>query len=401
MDRKVRMGMVGGGEGGFIGPIHRMAAALDGEVELVAGCFSRDPGRARSSGEKFGLPADRVYSDYQQMIRTESARSNGGRMEFVAVVTPNHWHLPVSVAALEAGFHVLSDKPAACTLEEVLELKKVVEASGCLYGLTHTYAAYPLVMQAREMVQSNMLGPVRRVGVTYAQGWLAQPGDTHGSKQANWRTDPRCSGESGCFADIGTHAHHLVEYITGQWITAVCADLQTAVAGRHLDDDGAALFKLENGARGTLTASQVCGGEGNNLNISVHCELGSLFWEQETPDRLQVKRRGQADAVYRAGVDSAYLAEKVRARLRTPRGHPEGYIEAFANLYRDFAAMVRCKRDGRCIENVHAVGDIAAGVRGMAFVRGAIESSGQSAWVPLTPYWNQGGSMLSVTVAKC
>ncbi|MFS1526146.1 Gfo/Idh/MocA family protein [Microbulbifer sp. 2304DJ12-6] len=391
MDRKVRMGMVGGGEGGFIGPIHRMAAALDGEVALVAGCFSNNPERSRTSGEQLGLPADRVYSDYQQMMRAESARSCDERMEFVAVVTPNHWHLPVSVAALEAGFHVLSDKPAARTLEEVLELKKVVEASGRLYGLTHTYAAYPMVMQARDMVQSKVLGPVRRVSVAYAQGWLAQPDDTHSSKQAHWRTDPQRAGESGCFADIGTHAHHLVEYITGQWVTAICADLQTAVAGRLLDDDGAALFKLESGARGTLMASQVCGGEGNNLNISVHCELGSLFWEQENPNRLQVKRRGQADAVYRAGVDSAYLDEKVRARLRTPQGHPEGYIEAFANLYRDFAAMVRCKRHGRAIEGVHAVGDIAVGVRSMAFVRGAIQSSSQSAWVPLRPYWGQRG----------
>ncbi|MFA0812373.1 Gfo/Idh/MocA family protein [Microbulbifer epialgicus] len=388
MSRKIRMGMVGGGDGAFIGAIHRMAAALDGEIELVAGCFSSNPERGRTSGEKLGLAADRIYPSYQQMIIEESVLSPEKRMEFVVVVTPNDLHLPVSIAALEGGFHVLSDKPAAGTLEEVIELQREVFRSGKIYGLTHTYAAYPMVLQAREMLNRGDLGPVRRVTVAYPQGWLALSGDSAGSKQASWRTDPARSGESGCFADIGTHAHHLVEYVTGQRITDVCADLGSIVEARALDDDGAALFKLENGARGTLTASQVCGGEGNNLNISVYCEQGSLFWEQESPNELQVKRRGQPIDIYRAGADCDYLEDKVRSRCRTPQGHPEGYIEAFANIYRDFAQSVRCRWDGQSTEQDSCVGDIQAGVRGMAFVRGALESSRKgSSWVSLTPYW--------------
>lgn len=388
MDKKIRMGMVGGGEGAFIGAIHRMAAALDGEIELVAGCFSGDSERCRKTGEKLGLHPDRIYQSYQQMFQEESRRSADDRVEFVSVVTPNHLHLPVSIAALRAGFHVLSDKPAASTLEETLELKREVEQSGHLYGLTHTYAAYPLVMQARAILGRRELGSIRRVTVAYPQGWLALAGDSTGSKQASWRTDPARSGESGCFADIGTHAHHLVEFFTGQHISEVCADVQAVVDERALDDDGAALFKLDQGARGTLTASQVCGGEGNNLNISVYCEDGSLFWEQEAPNQLQVKRRGQPVAIWKAGADCEYLDGGVRSFCRTPQGHPEGYIEAFANIYRDFAGQVRGRRKGVVSKNSPAVGNIDAGVRAMAFVRGVLESSrAKSSWVSLAPYW--------------
>lgn len=388
MGKKIRMGMVGGGEGAFIGAIHRMAAALDGEIELVAGCFSSDPERGRTSGEKLGLKPERVYQSYQQMFLEESKRSSSDRVEFIAVVTPNDLHLPVSIAALRAGFHVLSDKPAAGTLEETHELQKEVARSGQIYGLSHTYAAYPLVMQARETLRRGELGQIRRVTVAYPQGWLALADDSSSSKQASWRTDPARSGESGCFADIGTHAHYLVEFFTGQRISEVCADLQSVVDGRALDDDGAALFKLAEGGRGTLTASQVCAGEGNNLNISVYGERGSLFWEQESPNQLQIKRRGCPVAILRAGADCEYLDEKVRARCRTPQGHPEGYIEAFANIYRDFAQMVRSRRKGLPAECDNSVGDIDAGVRAMAFVRGALESSSnQSSWVSLAPYW--------------
>jgi len=388
MGKKIRMGMVGGGEGAFIGAIHRMAAALDGEIELVAGCFSSNADRGRTTGEKLGLASERIYQSYQQMFSEEAKRSSRDRAEFIAVVTPNDLHLPVSIAALRAGFHVLSDKPAASTLEETLELKNEVAESGLLYGLTHTYAAYPLAMQARTIIGRGELGQIRRVTVAYPQGWLALAGDSNSSKQASWRVDPARSGESGCFADIGTHAHHLVEFFTGQKISEVCADLQSVVDERALDDDGAALFKLTEGGRGTLTASQVCGGEGNNLNISVYGERGSLFWEQESPNQLQLKRRGQPVAILLAGADCEYLDEKVRARCRTPQGHPEGYIEAFANIYRDFAQMVHCHRDGLPLESDHSVGNINAGVRAMAFVRGALESSrNQSSWVSLAPYW--------------
>ncbi|MCO1334981.1 Gfo/Idh/MocA family oxidoreductase [Microbulbifer sp. OS29] len=388
MGKKIRMGMVGGGEGAFIGAIHRMAAALDGDIELVAGCFSSSPERGLITGNKLGLSPERVYPSYQQMFLQESKRIASDRVEFIVVVTPNDLHLPVSIAALRAGFHVLSDKPAAATLEGAHELQKEVARTGQLYGLTHTYAAYPLAMQAREMLRRGELGRIRRVSVAYPQGWLALADDSSNSKQASWRTDPARSGESGCFADIGTHAHHLVEFFTGQRITEVCADLQSVVDERALDDDGAALFKLETGGRGTLTASQVCGGEGNNLNISIYGEQGSLFWEQESPNQLQIKRRGHPVAILRAGADCEYLDEKVRARCRTPQGHPEGYIEAFANIYRDFARMIHDRRENLPVDSNNSVGDIEAGVRAMAFVRGALESSrSQSSWVALTPYW--------------
>lgn len=386
MNNRIRMGMVGGGEGAFIGAIHRMAATLDGQIEIVAGCFSSNPERGRITGEKLGLTADRVYGDYTTMMRKEAARSAATRMEFVAVVTPNALHLPVATAALEHGFHVLSDKPAARTLEEVLSLKRTIIQSQLFYGLTHTYSAYPMVLQAREMILAGQLGSVRRVAVAYPQGWLSSAEDGY-SKQALWRTDPTQAGESGCFGDIATHAHNLVEYATGLRMTEVCADLHSVVAGRALDDDGAALFKLENSARGTLMASQICAGEGNNLNISIYGEKGSLFWQQQIPNQLQVKRKGRPMEIFQAGTDCAYLNEKVRSRCRTPEGHPEGYIEAFANIYRDFAIQVRAARNDTVA--IDAGDSIEAGVRGMAFVRGAIESSNNhSRWVALEPLWN-------------
>lgn len=380
------MGMVGGGDGAFIGAIHRMAAALDGEIELVAGCFSSDPERGRRSGERLGLAPERVYGSYPEMMRAEAMLPPAERMEFVAVVTPNHLHLPVAGAALEAGFHVLCDKPAARTLEEAMALREAVRESGLLYGLTHTYAAYPLVRQAREMIRRGELGAVRRVSVAYPQGWLAFADDASASQQAAWRTDPAKSGESGCFGDIGTHAHNLVENVTGLHVTEVCADLASVVDGRALDDDGAALFRLENSARGTLTASQVCTGEGNNLNISVYCEQGALFWQQEEPNTLQVKRRSRPQEIYRAGNNCDYLAPEVRALCRTPEGHPEGYIEAFANIYRDFSRRVKETRAG---QPSAGDSDIDAGVRGMAFVHGAIESSkNRSRWFSLRQLWD-------------
>ncbi|SHG22496.1 Predicted dehydrogenase [Microbulbifer donghaiensis] len=389
MSKRVRMGMVGGGEGAFIGAIHRMAAALDGEIELVAGCFSSDPARGRATAARLGLPADRAYASYRDLVLGEAARPAGERMEFVSVVTPNDLHLPAATEALRGGFHVLSDKPAARSLEETISLRAVVHETGLVYGLTHTYAAYPMVRQAREMVCGGELGAVRRVTVAYPQGWLASADDA-GGKQASWRTDPARSGESGCFADIGTHAHNLVEFVTGSRITEVCADLRSVVDGRLLDDDGAALFRLENSARGTLTASQVCAGEGNNLSISVYGEKGALSWQQEDPNRLQLRRRGGPLETYVAGADCAYLAPEARALCRTPQGHPEGYIEAFANIYRDFADRVRRARTGEPADASGASGGIEAGVRGMAFVRGALESSrNHSSWVSLRPLWEE------------
>ncbi|TQV66736.1 Gfo/Idh/MocA family oxidoreductase [Exilibacterium tricleocarpae] len=372
--------MVGGGEGSFIGAIHRMAAALDGEIELVAGCFSSDPERGRRAGAQLGLAASRTYPHYETMLETEAGLAADQRMQFVAIVTPNHLHFPIAEAALRRGFHVLCDKPAALNLEETLALKQQVDSAGGLFGLTHTYAAYPLVRQARAMVTAGELGGVRRVTVSYPQGWLADAGDTCASPQAQWRTDPQKSGESGCFGDIGTHAHHLAEHITGVDITELCADLTTYVDGRVLDDDGAVLFRMANGARGTLTASQICAGEGNDLQISVYCDLGSLAWRQETPNALVLKRRGQPAQVLKAGVNCDYLHRDARAYCRTPAGHPEGYIEAFANIYRDFARAI--KHGSTAIYPSFA--SIDEGVRGMLFVRAVLESSrNHSTWVRL------------------
>ncbi|MEN3157962.1 Gfo/Idh/MocA family oxidoreductase [Alkalimonas sp. NCh-2] len=376
MKSKVRMGMIGGAAGSFIAGIHRMAARLDNRVELVAGCFSRDHHKSLELGKALGLPAQRCYASYQQMLQAEAALPVDERIEFVSIVTPNHLHFPIAKAALEAGLHVLSDKPATISLEQALQLQLLVQQSRLHYGLTHTYAAYPLVRQARLMIEQGILGAIRRVSVSYPQGWLASAADSHASVQASWRTDPSQSGESGCFADIGSHAFHLLEYITGLQVEEIAADLLCQVPGRALDDDGAALLRLTQGARATLTASQTCAGLGNNLQISVYGELASLYWQQEHPNQLWLQRRGEPQQLLTAGTDCRYLDPAVQQSCRTPAGHPEGYIEAFANLYRDFAALIRQETS-----SVPVCG-IEAAVRGMAFIRAAVSSSQQNAsWV--------------------
>lgn len=375
------MGMVGGGEGSFIGAIHCMAAALDGEIELVAGCFSHDPERSLRAGQNLHISADRTYADYQTMMRVEAERPLDERMQFVAIVTPNHLHFPVAELALKHGFHVLCEKPAATDLETTLALKKCVDESRSLFGLTHTYAAYPMVRQARAMIRAGEMGEVRRISVAYPQGWLAGAEDGQASPQAQWRTDPAKSGESGCFGDIGTHAHHLVEMITGLSMHQVCADLRSCVDGRDLDDDGALLFRMQNGARGVLSASQVCTGEGNNLQISISCDEGTLAWQQETPNELIVKRNAQPASTYKAGVNCNYLSDDARRYCRTPEGHPEGYIEAFANIYRDFASDIKQQT---ALESP-SYASIDEGLRGMLFIRAALQSSrNNSAWVTLS-----------------
>jgi len=375
---KVRMAMVGGGEGAFIGAIHRIAARLDNQIELVAGCFSSKAERSKAMAAQLGISAARCYDSYQQLFAAEAQLPPQQRIEFVAIVTPNHLHFPVAKAALQAGFHVLSDKPATLSLAEAQQLQALVQKSGLRYGLTHTYAAYPMVQQARLLVQQGRLGSVRRVAVSYPQGWLADKADSDGSAQAQWRLDPARAGSSGCFADIGSHAFQLAEFISALQVTELCADLATVVEGRLLDDDGSALLRFNNGARGTLLASQVCAGMGNALQISVYGELGSLSWQQEQPNQLLLQLRGQPQQIWQAGNDNVYLAEQVRAWCRTPAGHPEGYLEAFANIYHDFALALR-----------HPTSDsVAAGiteaVRGMAFLQAAVESSRQNAaWVAI------------------
>ena len=368
---KVRFGMVGGGQGAFIGYVHRLAAQLDGQIELVCGAFSRDPENCRETGQALGLDSSRCYDNYEAMMMAEAALPEDERMEFVAIVTPNHVHFPVAKAALEAGFPVLSDKPATLNLTEMQELSQIIYESGLAYGLTHTYLGYPLVTAAKDIVASGGIGKVRKVYAEYIQGWLATEVD---NKQADWRTDPSRSGASGCMGDIGTHAHNLAEYVTGKVMTHVAADLTIFVDGRRLDDDGSALFRMEDGVKGTLSASQVCVGKENSLSIRVYGETGGLEWYQEEPNTLIRTYPDRPTEIIRAG--QGYLSEPVQSHFRTPPGHPEGYIEAFANIYLEFAEVVRTKGGVKA--------GAAAALRGMAFVEELVESSNNnSAWTEI------------------
>ncbi|GIX31289.1 MAG: oxidoreductase [Porticoccaceae bacterium] len=364
---RVRMGMVGGGEGGFIGRIHRLAAALDGEVELVCGAFSADPERSRRSGAAWGLDPARVYPDWQVLLAAEAARPAAERAEFIAVVTPNHLHLPVAAAALEAGFAVFCEKPATRDLAEARALAEVVAASGRPFALAHTYAGYPLVHEARARIAAGELGRVRRVVVEYQQGWLAA--DPGGEP---WRLDPARSGPSGCLADIGVHAFHLAEFVTGLEVAELAADLAAVVPGRRVEDDAAVLLRFAGGARGVLLASQVSPGEENGLRIRVYGERAGLEWFQEAPNTLWLKGNDRPAARLTAG--GPWLGKVARALTRTPPGHPEGYIEAFANLYRAFAAAVRAGGRHAPPEAAWLPG-IREAVRGMAFVDAALASS--------------------------
>lgn len=374
----VRFAMIGGGEGAFIGPVHRTAAAIAGNCRLVAGALSSDAERARRSGEAIGLPAGRSYASWHEMIEGEQGLAPEERAEFVAIVTPNHVHAPAAIAALEAGFPVLSDKPLTDTVEAALQIAAAAERTRGLVGVTHTYTGYPMVRQARELVAGGGFGAVRRVAVCYTQGWLAKAEDSVG-KQAEWRIDPARSGLAGAFGDIGTHAFNLVEYITGQRMTRLSAEIRAAVPGRALDDDGAAMFHLDGGGRGTLVASQICTGDSNGLEISVWCEEAGLHWRQEQPNALRVARRGKPEEIWTPGGDRTYLGAAAMAVTRLPSGHPEGYFEAFANIYRDFAQAVRGH-----VPDSPSFASLADGVAGMRFIQAAYDSSAKgAAWIDL------------------
>jgi predicted dehydrogenase len=377
VNRKLRMGMVGGGPGAFIGPVHKIAAELDGKIEMVAGAFSQSAERSRAAGAGFAIDPARAYSSYDAMFEAEKQRKDG--IDFVVIATPNHLHLPVAKAALAAGIAVMSDKPATATYEEVLELESEVDKAGLPYGLTHTYAGYSLVREARALLAAGTLGPTRKVAVEYLQGWLSSPLEMSGQKQAAWRSDPVLNGPGGCIGDIGTHAFHLLEYVTGLKVTSIHAALRTVVAGRRLDDDCNALVRLEGGASGTLIASQVAAGERNGLGLRVYGEKGSIEWRQEDPNRLRVKWLDGPEEIRHAA--GGYLGADARAVTRLPGGHPEGYIEAFAVLYREFAdGLVAWQKDPSHIMPVTLPG-IQAGVRGMRFIERAIESSRTENWV--------------------
>ncbi len=374
MKRKLRMGMVGGGLTSFIGPVHRKAAGIDGEIELVSGAFSIIPGESKETGEALYLNPDRVYETYQEMFEREKNLPADQRMDFVSVVTPNHVHFGPSQMALESGFHVLVEKPIAFSLAEAKTLEKTVNKTGLLLGLTHTYTGYPLVKEARKMVADGAFGKIRKIYVEYPQGWLSTLLEKSGNMQASWRTDPKQSGMGGAIGDIGTHAANLAEYITGLQITEICAMLNTVVKGRHLDDDSSMLLRFNNGASGVLMATQVAAGEENNLNIRVYGEKGGLEWRQEEPNTMILKWIGRPKEIIRAG--QSYLSDAAKGFTRTPAGHPEGYLEAFANIYRSFTRAIRDYKPGKKMNYAkYDFPDVADGVRGMNFVQTVVKSA--------------------------
>lgn len=369
--------MVGGGKDAFIGAVHRIAANMDGLIELCCGALSVNPEVAIESGKMLFLPEDRIYTNYEDMIRAESKLPADKRMDFVTIVTPNFAHFAPAMMALDHGFHVVIEKPMTFTLEEAKLLSKKVEETGLQLCLTHTYSGYPMVKQARAMVQGGALGKVRKVIVEYPQGWLSRLSEREGNAQAAWRTDPKKSGKSGCMGDIGTHAAHLTEYITGLKITHLCADLNTMVEGRHLDDDGNVLLKFENGAAGVLIASQIAAGEENALKIRIYGELGGVEWAQHEPNTLIARWLDQPTQILRAGANyTGILSSFATHNCRTPGGHPEGYLEAFGNIYRNFALTLGAKIDGKQpTKEMLDFPRVDEGVRGMAFIDNVVKSS--------------------------
>jgi len=373
MKQKIRMGMIGGGKGAFIGAVHRMAANLDGLIELTAAALSSNPENAKKSGEEIFLSEDRTYTSYADMITAESKLPANERIHFVSIVTPNNLHFEPAIMALAHGFHVVIDKPITLTLAEAKALKQKADETGLFVCLTHTYSGYPMVKQAKQMVKDGALGKIRKVVVEYPQGWLSLPAPND-NKQAAWRADPSKSGISGCMADVGTHAAHLAEYISGLQITKICADLNIVVEDRLLDDDGNVLLKFDNGANGLLMASQIAAGEENAIKIYVYGEKGGMEWHQMEPNTLTVKWLDQPMQVYRTG--TSYMSDIAKFNTRTPSGHPEGYLEAFANIYKNFALTLMAKQNGE--QPSAAMLDFPTaneGVRGMAFIENVVASS--------------------------
>lgn len=368
------MGMVGGGRGAFIGAVHRIAAAMDQQIELVCGAFSSDPEKSRLSGKDFFLDPSRVYGSYAEMIETEKNLPENVRMDFVSIVTPNHVHFGPAKMALENGFHVVCDKPITFTIEEAEELVALTKETGLIFALTHNYTGYPMVKQAKEMIAAGELGEIRKVVVEYPQGWLSTKLEDSNQKQAAWRTDPKRSGIAGAMGDIGSHAENLAEYMTGLKISELCADLSAFVDGRLLDDDGNILLRFNNGAKGVMHASQISVGEENALNIRVYGTKAGLEWHQMHPNTLIFKQQDHPAVHYRTGVGQ--LSEAAQYATRIPAGHPEGYLEAFANIYKNFASCVQARLAG---ENPNPLAlDFPTpedGVRGMKFIAATVESS--------------------------
>lgn len=374
--------MVGGGKDAFIGSIHRLAANMDGLIEIVSGALSINPEIAKDSGKALFLAEDRIYLTFEEMMEKESKLPADRRIDFVTIVTPNFAHFAPAMLALEKGFHVVIEKPITFTLEEAKLLKKKVDETGLILCLTHTYSGYPMVRQARAMVREGVFGKIRKILVEYPQGWLSKLSEREGNAQAAWRTDPKRSGKAGAMGDIGTHAAHLAEFITGLKITHLCADLNIMVTGRALDDDGNVLLKFDNGAAGVLMASQVAAGEENALKIRIYGEHGGIEWAQMEPNTLLVKWHDKPTQILRAGTNGFLHADAI-FNFRTPAGHPEGYLEAFANLYRNFALTLSARLDGTKAPAVVDFPSVDDGIRGMAFID-AVVKSGQSKekWTP-------------------
>jgi predicted dehydrogenase len=357
--------------------VHRIAAELDGRIELVAGAFSSSAEKSRAAAESYKIEPERAYSSWQAMLAAEKQRTDG--IDFVVITTPNHLHLPIAKAALEAGIPVVSDKPATATYDEVLELEKVVAQAGLPYALTHTYAGYSLIREARAICASGALGKIRKIAVDYLQGWLSEPIEETGQKQAGWRVDPKLNGPGGAIGDIGTHAFHLVEYVTGLEVTGLHATLRSVIPTRRVDDDCTALLKMNNGAEGVLLVSQIATGEGNNPRLRVYGEKASLHWEQEDPNHLHIRPASGPEEIRHAA--GGYLSAEARAVTRLPGGHPEGYLEAFAVLYREFADWLEAWKADKSVKAPATLPGIRAGVRGMRFIERAITSNASGTWV--------------------
>jgi len=371
---KLRMGMIGGGEGSLIGPVHRMASRLDGMTELVSGAFSSDPVVSATTGTKEGLDGSRIYDTWQEMIIRESQLPEHSRPHFLSIVTPNHLHYGPARMALEAGFHVLCDKPLCMSVAEAIDLHKTVERTGRLFCLTHNYTGYPMVKRAREMVLGGELGEIRKIVIEYFQGWLSSPVETTGNRQASWRADPKKAGIAGTMADIGTHAFNLAEYVSGLEVAALSADLHSIGPGRVLDDDGNVFLLFDNGVSGTLLASQVAIGEENNLSVRIYGDKGGIAWRQMEPNSLTVMWPDRPVQIYRAGTSFHEAGLTGPLHTRITAGHPEGFIEAFANLYRNFGMHIIALNEGMGHNIMADYPGIYEGVRGMKFLEAVVAS---------------------------
>lgn len=376
LDRTLKMGMLGGGPGAFIGEVHRKAARMDGHIEVVAGAFDIDPKKSRQMGRQLCLDPKRVYGDYKEMLRKELKLPLGKRIDFVAITTPNNWHYPMAKDFLNAGFHIMCEKPITMTSKEAKDLQKLVKKTRLVFGLMHTYTGYPMVKEARDMVRTGKLGKIRKIVAEYPQGWLSTPLEKTGNMQASWRTDPKQSGGAGCMGDIGVHAANLAEYITGLRITDICADLSIFVKGRRLDDDGNCIVRFNKGVRGVLYASQVSAGEENGLAIRIYGTEGGLKWVQLEPNTLTVYWLDKPAQIIRAGANYSNLCKAAREACRLPCGHPEGFFESMANHYCNFAGAVRCRLEGKKVKPEYLdFPNVDDGVRGMLFIESVLRST--------------------------